>query len=132
MGDLWLKIKVWTKVTLFGMLLLYVLVFVVQNSASVEVWVWPNHKPKTSVLLLTLYAFASGVVLTILVRTTLKTLRQVRDLKSRGRTDRLEREMAEMKTKAAMLRAKAPPGATGTASPGVTDLAADDPSSTTM
>jgi uncharacterized integral membrane protein len=106
MGNLWLKIKVWTKVTLFGLLILYALVFIVENSGVVEVWVWPNHTPKTSILLLVLYAFATGIVLTILVRTTLKTLRQIRDLKSRSRTDRLERDMADMKMKAAMLREK--------------------------
>src|ERR1700722_8504191 len=104
MADLWLKIKVWTKVTLFGLLLLYVLVFCVENSGKVELWVWPNHKPQTSVLLLALYAFASGVVLTVLVRTTLKTLSQIRDLQHRSRHDRLAREVADMKSKAGMLR----------------------------
>ena len=125
MGNLWLKIKVWTKVTLFGLLLLYALIFVVQEQRHVEVWVWPNHKPKTSVLLLVLYAFASGIVLAILVRTTFRTLRQIRDLKARGRTDRLEREMAEMKLKAAMLRGKTVSPAT--ALPDGDPLASDEP-----
>ncbi len=111
MADLWLKIKVWTKITLFGLVLLYVLVFVAKNSRTpVELWVWPNHKPQTSVLLLALYAFASGVVLTILVRTTLKTISQINDLKHRSRHDRLAREVADMKSKAGMLRERSPSG----------------------
>lgn len=110
MADLWLKIKVWTKISLFGLVLLYVLVFCVENSGKVELWVWPNHKPQTSVLLLAFYAFASGVVLTILVRTTLKTISQIRDLQHRSRHDRLAREVADMKSKAGMLREKSTPG----------------------
>lgn len=127
MADLWLKIKVWTKISLFGLLLFYVLVFCVENSGKVELWVWPNHKPQTSVLLLALYAFASGVVLTILVRTTLKTLSQIRELQHRSRHDRLAREVADMKSKAGMLREKS---ASGTASPSVKAFPADEPPAT--
>lgn len=127
MADLWLKIKVWTKITLFGLLLLYVLVFCVQNSGKVELWVWPNHKPQTSVLLLALYAFASGVVLTVLVRTTLKTMSQIRELQHRSRHDRLAREVADMKSKAGMLREKSSPGAAPAA---LTAFPADEPPAT--
>ncbi len=127
MADLWLKIKVWTKISLAGLLLLYVLVFCVENSGKVELWVWPNHKPQTSVLLLALYAFASGVVLTVLVRTTLKTLSQIRDLQHRSRHDRLAREVADMKSKAGMLREKSPIGA---ASPSVQAFPSDEPPAT--
>jgi uncharacterized integral membrane protein len=126
MADLWLKIKVWTKITLFGLVLLYVLVFVAKNSGTVELWVWPNHKPQTSVLLLALYAFGSGVVLTVLVRTTLKTMSQIRELQHRSRHDRLAREVADMKSKAGMLREKSAPGA----SPAPTAFPDDEPPAT--
>jgi uncharacterized integral membrane protein len=112
-GDLWLKIKFWTKISFFGLLLIYILLFVYNNASnSVTFWFWIGKKPDTSVLLLVLYSFVAGVVVTILVSTTFKTLRQFRDLRHRGRTASLEREMADMRTKAAMLREK-PPGDSG-------------------
>jgi len=52
--------------------------------------------------------FLGGVVVTVLLATTLRTLRQIRDLRSRSRTERLEREVADMKAKASMLRTRTP------------------------
>ena len=107
MGDVWLKIKLWTKGIFFSALLIYVLLFVANNSrVSVGLWFWFKHTPETSVLLLVLYAFLTGVVCTILIGTTFRTVGQVRDLRQRSRTDRLERDMNDMRTKAAMLRSK--------------------------
>jgi hypothetical protein len=109
-GNFWLKLKVWTKVAIVLALLVYSAVFVVQNSARpVKPWFWINREPETSVLILVLCAFLLGVIATILFRTTIKTIRQIRQLKDRTRTERLEREMAEMRTKAAMLRSRAGP-----------------------
>jgi uncharacterized membrane protein YciS (DUF1049 family) len=109
-GNLWLKIKVWTKVLIVLALFVYSVVFVIKNSARpVKPWFWINREPETSVLILVLCAFLLGVIGTILFRTTLKTIRQIRQLKDRTRTERLEREMAEMRTKAGMLRARAAP-----------------------
>jgi uncharacterized integral membrane protein len=109
-GTLWLKIKVWTKVTIAVALFIYAVVFVYQNSARpVQPWFWFGREPQTSVLILVLCAFLLGVVGTILFRTTFKTLRQLRNLAERTRAERLEREMAEMRTKAAMLRSRAAP-----------------------
>jgi hypothetical protein len=110
-GSLWLKIKVWTKVVVFFGLLSYSALFIVMNSARpVKPWFWFGHDPDTSVLILVLCAFLTGVVGTILLRTTFKTLRQVREMRERGRTDRLQREMEQMKAKAAMLRSRPSPG----------------------
>jgi len=106
-GSLWLKIKVWTKVIVFFGLLSYAALFIVMNSArQVKPWFWFGHDPDTSVLILVLCAFLTGVVGTILLRTTFKTLRQVREMRERGRSDRLQREMDEMKAKAARLRSR--------------------------
>ena len=86
MGSLWLKIKVWTKVIVFFGLLSYAALFIVMNSArQVKPWFWFGHDPDTSVLILVLCAFLTGVVGTILLRTTFKTLRQVREMRERGR-----------------------------------------------
>ena len=111
MGGLWLKIKVWTKVGLFALLFVYVLAFIFKNiEPRVDLWVWFLKPPiNLSVLLLALVSFLIGVLGTILSRTTFKTVRQLRGLNERNRARRLEREVAEMRTKASMLRSRATP-----------------------
>ena len=104
---MWLKIKVWTKVTLFGLLAIYAAIFLIKNTGrDVEFWYWFNRAPKLPVLLLVLGAFLAGVVLTILLRTTFKTIRQIRELQARNRADKLHREVEEMRVKAAALRTR--------------------------
>ena len=106
---MWLKIKVWTKVVLFAVLLLYLVIFIYMNSdKSASFWYWPKREPQWPVLFLVLGAFLTGVAVTILLRTTFKTLRQIRELQARSRAERLQREVGEMKTKAAMLRTRPP------------------------
>ena len=110
MGNLWLKIKVWTKVLIFFALLLYGVLFIYKNSARpVQPWFWCGREPQTSVLILCLCAVRTGVVGPILTRTTFKTVHQIRELKTRTRGDRLAREVEEMKTKAARLRSRPVP-----------------------
>ena len=110
MGGLWLRIKVWTKIAVVFCLFVYAAIFVYQNSSrTVKPWFWFGNEPETSVLILVLCAFLLGVAGTVLFRTTIKTLRQFRHLNERNRARRLEREMAEMRTKAAMLRSRAAP-----------------------
>jgi uncharacterized integral membrane protein len=110
MVNLWLKIKIWTKVLLFSALFIYVLLFVVCNHEhQADVWFYPGRTLQSSVLLVALFSFLGGVISTILVRTTVRTLRQVRELQERTRSAKLERAVQEMHIKAAMLRAK--PGA---------------------
>jgi hypothetical protein len=105
MGNLWLKIKIWTKSILLGALLIYAIIFFLENSGQpVEFWYWYNQKHPSSMLVMMLLAFAAGVISTILVKTTLTTLRQIRELRNRNRIDRLERAQAEMKVKAARLQ----------------------------
>src|SRR5947208_7434062 len=98
MGDLWLKIKFWAKVVLFGLLLIYVITFVAENSRiAVQPWIWVHKSPATTLLIVVLWAFIAGCIFTILVQTTLRTLWQMRQMRHRSRTDRLEREVADMK-----------------------------------
>jgi lysylphosphatidylglycerol synthetase-like protein (DUF2156 family) len=107
MGNVWLKIKIWMKVGVLALVLLYVLFFVYKNAKEpVKLWYWYNHQPQTTVLMLALCSFLAGVVGTLLVRTTFATIRQVNELKDRQRTQRLDRAVADMQTKAAMLRSK--------------------------
>ena len=107
MGNFWLKLRVWTKVTLFAVVLIYAIVFIAKNSSQqVPIWLWYNTAPVSSVLILGLCSFLLGIVAAILVRTTIKTARQIRELRERTRAERAERELTHMRVKAAMLRPK--------------------------
>lgn len=107
MGNLWLKIKVWTKGIIVGALLIYALIFIIKNSGEqVTFWYWFGQQQPTSVLWLVAITFLVGVIGTILVRTTFTTIRQIRDIRHKNRIDRLERETAEMKAKAARLQTR--------------------------
>lgn len=107
MGNVWLKVRIWIKVALLALVLLYVLFFVYKNAKEpVKLWYWYNRQPQTTVLMLALCSFLAGVVGTLLVRTTFSTIRQVNELKDRQRAQRLDRAVADMHTKAAMLRSK--------------------------
>jgi len=110
MSSFWLKIWIWIKVSVFALLALYILIFVIKNNDNTaKFWFWPYKEYETGVLLLALSAFAAGIIGTILVRTTIKTLKQISDVRKRGRTERLEREVADMRTKAAMLQTRGGP-----------------------
>src|SRR4029079_4289443 len=112
---MWLKIKIWTKGILFGLIAFYALVFFLKNDNRVEVWYWPwKDKYAISLIWLVLIAFVLGGIVTILIRTTLKTPRQIRELRAQNRLDRIEREHAEMKSKAAMLQTRTAPTPPGT------------------
>ena len=115
---MWLKIKVWTKVVLFALLFLYVLIFIYMNGdRTATFWYWPKRAPELPVLFLVLGSFLAGVVVTILVRTTFKTVRQVRELQARSRSERLQREVDAMKNLAATRRTATDAGEPGAASP---------------
>ncbi|HZL36937.1 MAG TPA: hypothetical protein VFC78_16575 [Tepidisphaeraceae bacterium] len=111
MGKFWLKFWVTTKITIVTLLLLYILIFVwVNHSNQAKVWVWISDEIHTTTLMVAFFSFLAGVVGTILVRTTLKTLRQIRDLQARNRHEKMHRDLEDMKTKAAMLRPKGEEG----------------------
>jgi len=113
MGNLWLKIKVGTKIALFALLSLAVLIFVVENvNKPVTIWLW-NDISTTLLRVLFVTALVS-VVFTILIGTAFRTARQIKELRARNRSFKLEQDLADMKAKAAMLQTK-PPGASSVA-----------------
>jgi lysylphosphatidylglycerol synthetase-like protein (DUF2156 family) len=115
MGDFWFKLKVWTKTTLFAIVVIYLLFFLYNNSGdTVPFWWWFGHKEDHGKLTFAFAAFMAGVILTVLVRTILATMHQVKDLQSRTRSQRIERDLQDMKEKAARLQTRS--GASGTAS----------------
>lgn len=105
MGNLWLKIKVWTKIVLFSALSFYALLFTYNNwDNRVELWIWFRTKPTRSVLLYMVFAFLTGVIGTILVRTASRTISQIRELRDRARADKADRRMLELEAKASRLQ----------------------------
>src|SRR5437868_3768870 len=114
MGNVWLKIKVWTKITIFALLSIAILVFLFQNvNKPVTVWFW-NDIP-TTLLKVLIFTALFSVILTLLVGTTFKTVRQFKEMRHRSRTEKLESDIAEMRQKAAMLQTK--PASTAGSSP---------------
>lgn len=107
MNTVWLKIKIWTKVIVAALLLIYILFFIYNNSRyPVKFWWFFGQEPETSLLVFTFFTFLFGVAITLLVRAAFKTLRQIREYREKNRTVRLEREVANMKTKASMLKTR--------------------------
>ena len=105
MGETWLKIKAWTKGILVGALVLYVILFVFKNGGhEFQLWWFFGHSSQFDVLYLALIMFVAGAVCLFLIETTWRTARQMRDLRSGRRLEKLEREQAELRAKAAMLQ----------------------------
>ena len=120
MGNLWLKLKIWTKGLLIGAVLIYALLFLLNNSGqSVTFWYWFSHERQTSMLVLVTVAFLAGGGCALLIRTTFTTIKQVRELRTRNRIEKLERSQAEIKAKAAMLQTRTSTGAVPPTNPSV-------------
>jgi uncharacterized integral membrane protein len=106
--NLWVKIKVWTKMTVVALVAIYLMIFVIKNSGQYVVfWYW--HTSTWPLLAFTFFTFLAGVVVTLLVRTTWKTIWQIRDMRKRSAGERAQRELADMRAKAAMLQTKPSP-----------------------
>jgi uncharacterized integral membrane protein len=108
MGNLWLKIKIWTKIILAGLLVIFALLFLFNNHGE-PVHIWLFKSINTSVLRLLFFTILFSVAGSFLIATAFRTLRQVRELKDRNRKTKDERDLAEMRAKAAMLQTKAAP-----------------------
>lgn len=110
MSTTWLKIKVWTKVVVGGLVLLYLLIFVLNNSnKDVAFWYWFGHEWNTSLLYFTFFTVVGGVLAGILLGTVRKTLAQVRELRKRTEQERKDRQLKELQSKAAMLQTRPEP-----------------------
>jgi hypothetical protein len=105
MSDFWLKLKFWTKLILTAAVTLFFLIFLSLNSnRPVTIWLWNEHP--TTLLRLIFYVFLAGIVVTFLSQTTVKTFYQFRTLRARSATARAEQQLADMKSKAAMLQTR--------------------------
>jgi uncharacterized integral membrane protein len=109
MNNLWLKIKVWTKVGVLAVVAIYLLVFLIQNlSNDATFWWWFGHETTHSVLVLILLSFMVGALAMLFARTAMSTFKQVREMLNRTRTEQLHRDVADMKQKAGMLNTREP------------------------
>ncbi len=107
MANLWLKIKVWTKIIVFSAIALYVLLFLYSNSGKpVKVWLFFNNELERSTLWLAMTAFAAGAVATLVTQTLLSTMRQLREMRQQKQDQLLHKNVANMHAKAAMLQTK--------------------------
>ena len=100
MTNFWLKLKLWTKGIVFGLIGLYVIVFLSRNwnvrVAGLLDFVFTDFQ-NPHVLLLMLFTAVVSVIGWWLLRPVVGTIRQFRDLRERGRAARLEKDVAEMK-----------------------------------
>ncbi len=104
---MWLKIKVWTKITVAAALVLYVLLFIYNNNdQKVTFWWWFNQRPQATVFTLALLAFIAGMIATIVVSTSIKTVLQFRQIRRRNQQERSARELADLRSKASMLKTR--------------------------
>jgi uncharacterized integral membrane protein len=104
MSNFWLKIKVWTKLTLFILILLYLLIFAAKNSSQhVEFWYWYHGVWLTSLLYFSFFTFLAGILVTILARTIFKTIAQFRQLRQLAAQERRDHEIRDLQAKTASL-----------------------------
>ena len=109
MGNLWLKIKIGTKIALFAILSIAVLVFLIQNvNKNVTIWLWNDYQ--TTLLKVVFFTALISVIFTILIGTAMRTVRQIKELRARNRATKLEAEVADMRAKAAMLQTRTTSG----------------------
>jgi hypothetical protein len=112
MGNLWLKIKVGTKITIFVILLIATLLFVFNNiNKPITIWLWNDYQ--TTLLKVLFFTVLVSVIFTILIGTAFRTLRQIREIRARSRAKNLEAEIRDMKSKAAMLQTRTSGGGGG-------------------
>jgi uncharacterized integral membrane protein len=124
MSDLWLKIKVWSKIGIFALVTLYLLLFIFSNSGEVvNVWVWFGPKTHPTLLELIIYLLLAGAMTTLLARMAISTVRQIKDMRYRNEAAQLSKDLADMKAKAEMLVTKP----TGTNPPGSTPSTPSSP-----
>src|SRR3954470_19493635 len=107
MNNVWLKLKTWFKLILFGLIAVYILLFLFKNyDTRVTVWLWFGETGTytSSILALVFAVLVLSVIGTLLISTIWRTVRQIREASARSRTQRLEKAIAEMNAKAAKLQ----------------------------
>ncbi|MGA2231995.1 MAG: hypothetical protein ABSH22_13950 [Tepidisphaeraceae bacterium] len=82
MADTWFKIKVWTKLILIGLVVLFVGLFVLENYSNMaSVWLFGTHT--MTVLELLTFTFLCGVIVTLVAKPIYRTLGQIAELRKK-------------------------------------------------
>jgi lysylphosphatidylglycerol synthetase-like protein (DUF2156 family) len=107
MDNLWLKIKIWTKIAIFSVAVIYLLIFVYNNSEQdLTIWFWFGHEIKTSMLVLIPVVLLAGVIGTVVVRMAYRAVRQFRELRQRTAAAKMQQDVEELKSKAASMQTR--------------------------
>ncbi len=109
MNSVWQKFLAIVKFVVLGLLLIHVIMFIVLNISAVvseQLSLIYRKYDRPNFLLVMLLTSVLSIFGWWLFRITLKTIRQINESNSRARTSKLERDMAEIKSKAAMLQTK--------------------------
>lgn len=114
MATTWMKIKLWTKISIFGAVAIYLIAFVLVNRnaeiAPALDFLFKKHERPNALLVLLLTSIFS-IMSWWLFKTVFKTLRQMRDVRRRAYLERIEKEHAEMVAKAGKLQTRSERGA---------------------
>lgn len=100
-----MKIKVWTKISVFSIIAVYIFLFSIKNlGTKTELWIFfgQGWTIESSVLLLAVGAFAFGIISTLMIRTIIQTMSQLREMKRK----RAEKEAIAILNRAAKLRTR--------------------------
>jgi uncharacterized integral membrane protein len=100
-----MKIKIWTKIGVFSIIAVYIFLFSIKNlGTKTELWIFfgQGWTIESSVLLLAVGAFVCGIISTLMVRTILRTMSQLREMKRK----RAEKEAIAILNRAAKLRTR--------------------------
>jgi hypothetical protein len=107
---MWLKIKVWTKIVVFVLVMTYVGAFLIFNHGEeVNIWIWVGTIKRPDVLTLIAYTLIAGIVGTLLFRMVFRTLRQLREISQKKKQSQLHEDVNDLKSKAGMLQTKPTP-----------------------
>lgn len=112
MNSTWLKIKVWTKISVFGIISLLIVVVLSRNwdtRVSHLDFLFVKYENPRLLLVLFLTSIFS-IFGWWIFKTVFKTIRQLRDVRRRAHLERIEKEHADMLAKAAKLQTKPEPG----------------------
>jgi hypothetical protein len=115
--DLWLKIKVWTKIVVFALVISYIGCFWFLNyNLEVNIWLWFGHEFHPGVIPLVFYTLLAGIIGTLVFRMVFRTMLQLRQIYKNKAEAQLKTDVNDLKTKAAMLQTKPAPSPTAPSS----------------
>jgi uncharacterized integral membrane protein len=85
MSDAWEKTKIWTKISVIGLVTIFIILFIwLNDSNTTKVWFFGQHE--TTVLWILLGAFVAGVLVIPLARPVYRAFAQLAALRKKPET----------------------------------------------